>query len=182
MSGYDLALKATLLCITGLAVHVSLSPPNPPVKDQNCSVPDTLFEKFVQSITFFSKVPCLFGEYYGTVLRRPDQCVIWVGAIWELPRTLMTFLLHIHLHCSGSLEMTRYICPGFSNPTPMRMTSPAMFVGTISTVMAALLRLWYGCSHFAKGMIHGTLNFVLGVSRHWADYSRLRSRYAPNTS
>lgn len=57
MSG--LALKATLLCTTGLAVHISLSPPNPPVKDQNCSVPDTLFEQFVQSITFFSKVPWL---------------------------------------------------------------------------------------------------------------------------
>lgn len=62
MSGYELALKVTLLSITGLAVHVSLSPPNPPVKDQNCSVPNTWFEKFVQSITFFSKVPYLFDE------------------------------------------------------------------------------------------------------------------------
>lgn len=60
MSGYELALKGTLLCVTGLAVHISLSPPNPPVKDQNCSVPDTLFERFVQSITFFSKVLYLF--------------------------------------------------------------------------------------------------------------------------
>jgi hypothetical protein len=57
MSGYELVLKATLLCVTGLAAHISLSPPNPPVKDQNCSVPDTLFENFVQSITFLSKVP-----------------------------------------------------------------------------------------------------------------------------
>jgi hypothetical protein len=62
MSGYELALKTALLCGTGLAAHVSLSPPNPPVKDQNCSVPNTLFEKFVQSITFFSKVPYLFNE------------------------------------------------------------------------------------------------------------------------
>jgi hypothetical protein len=57
MSGYELALKEALLCVTGLAVHISLSPPNPPVKDQNCCVPNTLFEKFIQSITFFSKVP-----------------------------------------------------------------------------------------------------------------------------
>jgi len=62
MSGYALALKATLLCVTGLAVHISLSPPNPPVKDQNCSVPNTLFEKFIQSITRFSKVLFLLNE------------------------------------------------------------------------------------------------------------------------
>lgn len=110
--------------LEGLAVHISLSPPNPPVKDQNCSVPDTLFEQFVQSITFFSK------------------CVIWVGAIWDILATLTLFVLHTHLHHSDSIAVMRRVCPNMNDPTALWMTHSVMFVGTIATVVAATLRIW----------------------------------------
>jgi len=56
MSLSQLGMKVASFLTTAMAVHISLSPPNPPVKDHNSSVPNTLFEKFIQSITFFSKV------------------------------------------------------------------------------------------------------------------------------
>lgn len=56
----SLAAKMTLLLITAVSVHVSLSPPNPPVKSEECcsgtKETDTVFEKCVQSITYCSKV------------------------------------------------------------------------------------------------------------------------------
>lgn len=56
----SLAAKLTLLSITAVSVHVSLSPPNPPVKSEECcsgtKETDTIFEKFVHSITYCSKV------------------------------------------------------------------------------------------------------------------------------
>ena len=56
----SLVAKMALLLITAVSVHVSLSPPNPPVKSEECCSgtkgTDTIFEKFVQSITYCSKV------------------------------------------------------------------------------------------------------------------------------
>jgi hypothetical protein len=49
-----------LYLVTAFSVHLSLSPPNPPVKRQECcsGTPETesLFEKRVQYVTFLSKV------------------------------------------------------------------------------------------------------------------------------
>jgi len=122
MPWYDLVLKAISLFITGLAVHVSLSPPNPPVKDQNCSAPNTLFERFIQSITFFSK------------------CVVWIGTTWDLLASFVMFAAHTYHR--DLLTIARPICPGNSDPHKLWMPHVAIFVGTAATVMTAALRMW----------------------------------------
>jgi hypothetical protein len=99
MSGYELALKVTLLFVTGLAVHISLSPPNPPVQDQNCSVPNTLFEKFVLSITFFSKVRYLLNQMI-TAFKTSDSVRNMGGDDMGHPRNIDDLCL---AHSSSSL-------------------------------------------------------------------------------
>lgn len=53
-------LKAASLLVSATYVHLSLSPPNPPVQKEECyrhkDNVNTLFETFVQYITFCSKV------------------------------------------------------------------------------------------------------------------------------
>lgn len=51
-------LQTFLLLLAAISVHLSLSPPNPPVKPKEyaTTVKKTLFEIFVQSVTFCSKV------------------------------------------------------------------------------------------------------------------------------
>jgi hypothetical protein len=54
----SLVLKSIVLLTTALSVHLSLSPPNPPVKRDECtgSRTHTIFERLIQWITFASKV------------------------------------------------------------------------------------------------------------------------------
>lgn len=51
-------VKITALLVTGLSVHVSLSPPNPPAppKLRLAAARKTLFERCVRWVTFCSKV------------------------------------------------------------------------------------------------------------------------------
>ena len=53
-------IQISLQLATAIAVDFSLSPPNPPVKSEDCCSgtkgTETLFERFVQSVTYLSKV------------------------------------------------------------------------------------------------------------------------------
>ncbi len=53
-------LQMTAFIANAISVHLSLSPPNPPVKRQDCftGTPETntLFEHVVQRVTFLTKV------------------------------------------------------------------------------------------------------------------------------
>ncbi|SRR6266550_1031903 len=59
----SLVLKSIALLTTALSVHLSLSPPNPPVKRDECtgSRTHTIFERLIQWITFASKVSMPFS-------------------------------------------------------------------------------------------------------------------------
>lgn len=102
---------------------------------------------------------------YGTVLRPPVQCVIWVGAIWDILATLTLFVLHTHLHHSDSIAVMRRVCPNMNDPTALWMTHSVMFVGTIATVVAATLRIWH-VHPLRPGLIDGLLSSGPGVLRH----------------
>lgn len=55
-----------LYLLNALSVHLSLSPPNPPAKQDVCTgTPgtDTLFERVVQHVTFLSKVSLFVFVY-----------------------------------------------------------------------------------------------------------------------
>ena len=84
----SLAAKMTLLLMTAISVHVSLSPPNPPVKSEECcsgtKETDTIFEKFVQSITYCSKVRFILSPVHVTSLFFSDKYVSTVhGVVWH---------------------------------------------------------------------------------------------------
>ena len=49
-------LKISLLLLTGLSTHLSLSPPNPPAPKKQCVAKKTLFERCILWVTFCSKV------------------------------------------------------------------------------------------------------------------------------
>jgi len=63
LSFSPMAMKVAVVLLSAASVHVSLSPPNPPVKNGECRFEkdgtNVLFEEFVRSITCCSKVSFL---------------------------------------------------------------------------------------------------------------------------
>lgn len=49
-------LKIAALLATGTAVHLSLSPPNPPAPPEQLLASKSIFERWVRYVTFCSKV------------------------------------------------------------------------------------------------------------------------------
>lgn len=117
----SLSAKMILLLITAVSVHVSLSPPNPPVKSHECcsgtKETDTMFEKFVQSITYCSK------------------CMVWFGTFCESLATLVYMVSSSNhfLFFNDSLSTTNSFHVSIH---------PAMILGAFATLAAALLRIW----------------------------------------
>jgi len=117
----SLVVKMTLLLVTAVSVHVSLSPPNPPVKSEECcsgtKETDTIFEKFVQSITYCSK------------------CMVWFGTLCECLATLVYVV-------SSSYQFL-FFNDNLSTKNSFNVSvHPAMIVGAFTTLVAAVLRIW----------------------------------------
>ncbi|RDB30071.1 Protein-S-isoprenylcysteine O-methyltransferase B [Hypsizygus marmoreus] len=111
-----------ILLMSSAAVHISLSPPNPPVKEHNNSVPNTLFEKFIQSITFFSKV------------------MMWMGTMWDLYVSVAKYGLHTRSHDVPAAIVRLGACHEYYQTSCM--VHPILVVGMLTTVTAAALRVW----------------------------------------
>ena len=75
-----LVLKSIALLTTAVSVHLSLSPPNPPVKREECtgSRTNTIFERLIQWITFSSKVSVAFS-FLGI---SPNDSLIYADRLW----------------------------------------------------------------------------------------------------
>ncbi|KAF5339631.1 hypothetical protein D9611_011510 [Ephemerocybe angulata] len=124
--------KASSLLISAIYVHLSLSPPNPPVRKEECYCQkenvNTLFETFVQYITFCSKT------------------MVSLAVAVELSVSGLYYLLHSTSLRSYDLLSTRL---GFSesftsdiSPPWAYRCSPFILLGAALTVLGALLRLW----------------------------------------
>lgn len=74
--------KAISLLVTAICVHLSLSPPNPPVRKEECYCQkenvNTLFETFIQYITFCSKVCCHSSQLCDRNMLTFELAVHWV--------------------------------------------------------------------------------------------------------
>ena len=138
----SLATKMTLLFITAVSVHVSLSPPNPPVKSEECcsgtKETDTIFEKFVHSVTYCSKVRFTrrsFMWYPFFLISMYQQCMVWFGTFCESLATLVYVVsssnhflfFNDHISTTNSFNVSIH---------------PVMIVGAFTTFAAALLRIW----------------------------------------
>lgn len=121
--------KAISLLVTAICVHLSLSPPNPPVRKEECYCQkenvNTLFETFIQYITFCSKT------------------MVWLAVSVELAVSGLYHLLHstnsVHTYAclSTSLKFT-----GEQRPLWAYDCSPTIVIGATLTALGALLRLW----------------------------------------
>ncbi|KAF8347374.1 hypothetical protein F5887DRAFT_915691 [Amanita rubescens] len=130
----SLVLKSIALLTTALSVHLSLSPPNPPVKRDECtgSRTHTIFERLIQWITFASKT------------------MVWIGVLWDLT---MSSIARFVYHSSMAAALPNYAIASSgghlrhlsstAHAMPMLCSvHPAMLVGTFATVAAAILRIW----------------------------------------
>ncbi|PPR01003.1 hypothetical protein CVT24_000584 [Panaeolus cyanescens] len=76
----ELDLTSVVYLITAISVHISLSPPNPPIKfDECCDEPkktNTLFERFVQYITFCSKSMIWLAAFCEAYIRLSDRLLL----------------------------------------------------------------------------------------------------------
>jgi len=120
MSSSDLSLKCLVYLATAVSVHVSLSPPNPPVKKDR-AVPNTMFEKFIQSITFITK------------------SMVWTAVGWDLFVSVTSYLLQGSSDALGSVFVTQ-LCGG--DPSALWTVHPIMIAASLTTVFAAFLRAW----------------------------------------
>ncbi|KDR70179.1 hypothetical protein GALMADRAFT_144855 [Galerina marginata CBS 339.88] len=116
-------VQVCLLLSTAVSVHLSLSPPNPSVKSEDCCSgtegTDTMFERFVQSITYCSK------------------CMVWLGALLNI--------FGIVVRCMFSYFAQSGWDGGIGNTSllpPSQKIHPFMIVGAFSSVSAAALRVW----------------------------------------
>ncbi|PPQ81808.1 hypothetical protein CVT25_013644 [Psilocybe cyanescens] len=119
------SMNICLLLGTAVSVHLSLSPPNPSVKSDECCSgtegTETLFERFVQSITYCSK------------------CMVWMGVVVNV--------LNIVLNClvSSSINFSfEHVRSGGAGKTSSSFEGvhAVMIVGGISAIVAAVLRTW----------------------------------------
>ncbi|CAA7262508.1 unnamed protein product [Cyclocybe aegerita] len=113
-------INTFFLLATAASVHLSLSPPNPPVKSDECCSgtegTNTLFEKFVQSITYCSK------------------CIAWIGALCNI----LFILIRHHELFVDRRKLTEKYARSFLHEA----VHPAMVIGAISAVLATVLRMW----------------------------------------
>ena len=139
----SLVVKMTLLLITAVSVHVSLSPPNPPVKSEECcsgtKETDTIFEKFVQSITYCSKVRfhllLVHVIFFFFLTSMDQQCMVWFGTLCECLATLVYVV-------SSSYQFL-FFNDNLSTRNAFNVSvHPAMLFGAFTTLVAAVLRIW----------------------------------------
>jgi len=106
-------LESAFLLISAGAVHLSLSPPNPPVNKCECYFgkerTSSLFEIFVQSITWCSKVGLSFVHSLQNrwLIKKTNQMMMWIGSICNLLKIVADswtldkfYMLSIACYCS----------------------------------------------------------------------------------
>ncbi|KAF8634710.1 hypothetical protein AX15_000765 [Amanita polypyramis BW_CC] len=133
----SLVVKSIALFTTALSVHLSLSPPNPPVKRDECagSRTNTIFERLIQWITFCSKA------------------MVWIGALWDLTMSSIAYFVYHAPKSASPAASSNYaitnsngqewLLSNRAQPTSILWTiHPAMFIGAFATVAAAALRIW----------------------------------------
>ncbi|KAJ8520226.1 hypothetical protein ONZ45_g2940 [Pleurotus djamor] len=110
--------RSTLLLATAISVHLSLSPPNPPVAFKKCTGPKTLFEKFIQHITFCSKT------------------MTWMAVVLDI-------LASAILLTQPTNPARPLLCPEPPRPLDTLWVPHAfLLIGSFMTFSAAALRLW----------------------------------------
>ncbi|KAK2462801.1 hypothetical protein APHAL10511_005192 [Amanita phalloides] len=131
----SLFLKSIALLTTALSVHLSLSPPNPPVKRDECtgSRMNAIFERLIQWITFTSKT------------------MVWLGVLWDLMMSsIASFVYHTSTSSAAAppdyaIADATHLRHLLSTAHPMPIlwnVHPAMLIGVFATVAAAILRVW----------------------------------------
>ena len=133
--------KAALLFLTAVSVHISLSPPNPPVKSEECCSgtegTNTIFEKFVQSVTWCSKVSFAYtNAKTQTHIAFIAQCMVWIGMACNMALVAVDQIVTHHFN--ESWETDGLVHPAWSDPV-----HPWMVAGAICAIIAACLRVWF---------------------------------------
>ncbi|KAH8079093.1 hypothetical protein BXZ70DRAFT_901785 [Cristinia sonorae] len=132
--------RITLLLLTGVASHVSLSPPNAPAPPKECLHSRTLFERGVRWVTFCSKM------------------MIWTAVVTDAYATYHAYQLQrSHYHHEEPLLFSYDIQPPPNttvhtfpldsvHPTPPNALHPSLtplfLLGVLSVFIGASLRLW----------------------------------------
>ncbi|KAI0726811.1 hypothetical protein C8Q72DRAFT_782944 [Fomitopsis betulina] len=119
-------VKITALLVTGLSVHVSLSPPNPPAppKLRLAAARKTLFERCVRWVTFCSKM------------------MVWTGTVLDILATTSLAFPFI----PGAHRMSSILCPShtaspYAGLPPILVASPVLILGALATLFGALIRV-----------------------------------------
>ncbi|KAF9476241.1 ICMT-domain-containing protein [Pholiota conissans] len=122
------SVKIVLLLLTACSVHRSLSPPNPSVKSEECCSgtegTDTLFEKFVQSITYCSK------------------CMVWMCVWSDIVFILVRLVLFSTLPDDLKFGWEEYVTPDAAVDVGRERIPAVMVLGVLSATIAAGLRMW----------------------------------------
>ena len=121
------AMEVVLVLLSAASVHVSLSPPNPPVNDGECCFEkdgtNVLFEGFVHSITWCSKVSSFCSCSYQA--NHDVQIMMWIGSLYNLRKTV----------CQPSFTYGQLSLRNEG-------THPFVIFGAACVVCGAALRLW----------------------------------------
>ncbi|PFH51611.1 hypothetical protein AMATHDRAFT_80175 [Amanita thiersii Skay4041] len=123
----SLIIKSIALLITATSVHLSLSPPNPPVKQQECARTSTIFERLIQWITFSSKA------------------MVWLGASWDISISATSyFIYHVALSSRpvNPAALSCFLSTRSCTMPELWTVYPTMFIGAFATLAAAVLRTW----------------------------------------
>ena len=126
----------SLYFVNAFSVHLAFSPPNPPVKRQDCCTgtpeKDSLFEQRVQLITFLSKVNFIALPSYDTL-------IILQSFVW-----FFTCLNTAGALSSHNFSLPRTMTQSTSEPDCVwGFQHLILIIGTTLTLFSAVLRLWF---------------------------------------
>ena len=135
-------LESALLLLSAGAVHLSLSPPNPPVNRCECYFgkerTSSLFEVFVQSITWCSKVGLFFihTKHNRRLMKEIHQMMMWMGSTCNLMNII-----------AGSWTLDKFhmlsnVCISSPRLWNDRTYPFILCLGTFCVISGTFLRLW----------------------------------------
>lgn len=110
-------LKIGLLLVTGISVHLSLSPPNPPAPSKHIIDRRTLFERCVRWVTFCSKM------------------MVWVETLLDALAVAVSAFPNLPL----APRLARLLCPSAS--PALTVPSSLLIAGTLAVLCGSVIRL-----------------------------------------